>query len=211
MEFTYFRNSYWADITRDERYFCSHLYHSIIGREQDFIIWLNKFARLESDPHYSISLIENIKWEVGYEVCFYRDLIYRYKQENNTFQSKDKNVINLKYFSPKRTFDLCLFSEKEIIIIEAKAEEGFTLKQFGEFKSDKNRVKELLSVYSKNKSVDDIKVKLLLLYSSLYKPRNEKIVKYPFITWDQLKSFDENNSKYFERADILYGEKRKKH
>jgi len=26
----------WKDITREERFFCSHLYHTIINREKEF-------------------------------------------------------------------------------------------------------------------------------------------------------------------------------
>ena len=52
--------------------------------------------------------------------------------------------------SPKRTFDLCLFSERQIIIIEAKAQQGFDKdqSQLKAFAEDKLKVAELTGVDS---------------------------------------------------------------
>jgi len=41
-ELKYFGNKSWSDITREERYFCSHLYNSVLGKERDFVQGLNK-------------------------------------------------------------------------------------------------------------------------------------------------------------------------
>ena len=66
-ELNYFGNKAWADITREERYFCSYLYHSIIGKEKQFVKWLNTNTKLK--------LNESVNWELGFEVCFYRDYL----------------------------------------------------------------------------------------------------------------------------------------
>lgn len=47
-------------------------------------------------------------------------------------------------FSPKRTFDLALFNEKYLVIIEAKSYQGFENKQLDEFTADKLSLKTLL-------------------------------------------------------------------
>jgi hypothetical protein len=76
-------------------------------------------------------------WEVGYEVCFYRDILKLYghgvKEKMEDLIAKiGPNAVNL----IKRTFDLVLFSSDTIVIIEAKSAEGLTTEQFKEFKID---------------------------------------------------------------------------
>lgn len=56
-----------------------------------------------------INVEQNDKWKVGYEVCFYRDW----------FKAQGQSAKKLG-FSGKRTFDLCFFSNKAMVIIEAK-------------------------------------------------------------------------------------------
>lgn len=60
---------------------------------------------------------------MGYEVCFYRDL----------WQLRGRKDA---LYSPKRTFDLCLFSDAAIVIIEAKAAAGFDQEQNRSFAAD---------------------------------------------------------------------------
>ena len=69
--------------------------------------------------------------EIGYEVCFDRDYWDCFREGHSPY-------------SPKRTFDLCVFLPQDIIIIEAKVHEGFTNKQMGEFVSDIEAVKALV-------------------------------------------------------------------
>ncbi len=177
---TYFNNKKWQEITRDERFFCSHLYHSIINREKEFVEWLNNNPKINLNP--------NNNWEVGYEVCFYRDLIHHWKDDTK------RKIKSPKQYSPKRTFDLCLFSNTNIVIIEAKVQQGFTTKQLIEIRRDKKSIRSLLG---QHEFVVDIQI--VLLHSSLYSPRNE----FPKIKWiDLYNSFD--NNKLFKRADGLY-------
>jgi len=133
MSFSYLDNKNWRDVTRDERFFCAHLYEHILGNERDFIKWLNKRKLKDLKPKHAPvmkenlpKLLEDTNWEVGYEVCFYRDY--------------NKNIRTIKgtrdYYSPKRTFDLCLFSENTIVIIEAKVHQLFKKKQIDDLKND---------------------------------------------------------------------------
>lgn len=105
-ELKYFGNKSWSDITREERYFCAELFFDIKNNIKAFIYFLNKRFK----TNYNIDQ----HWEVGFEVCFYRDFLF------------DKgNKVRETEYSDKRTFDLCLFSNKEILIIEAKADQKF--------------------------------------------------------------------------------------
>lgn len=113
MGFDYLDKKNWIDITREERFFCAYLYFDIKKDVNNFINWLNENTL---DPKYNdkkihLGLDVKQEWDVGFEVCFYRD----YKHQNRESVQKD--------YSPKRTFDLCLFSPDTIIIIEAKVQQ----------------------------------------------------------------------------------------
>lgn len=49
-------------------------------------------------------------WDLGYEVCLYRDVLW---------QKGGLSAVGLE-LPPKRTFDLCLFGERALVVIEAK-------------------------------------------------------------------------------------------
>jgi len=107
----------------------------------------------------------------------------------------DKAIPNDNQYSPKRTFDLCLFSNEHIVIIEAKAQQGFHGDQLKEFEKDEEDIKGLLSTQEFKVNVD-----VVLLHSSLYAPKNNL----PKVTWLKLNnSFCKND--LFLKADQLYG------
>ena len=88
-------------------------------------------------------------------------------------------------YSPKRTFDLCLFSERGIIVIEAKAFQCFDAKQAVHFQQDRMQIKKLV-----NKEVD---VQLVALASSrrlnerVWEERTEALKPFDgYITWAQV-------------------------
>ena len=97
MPLTYLKNNSWSKVTREERYFCSHLYHFLIKREKPFVKWLNQIPK----ANFPV----NNNWEIAFEACFYRD----YHKLHET---------PLPAHLRKRTFDLCLFSNNHIIIIK---------------------------------------------------------------------------------------------
>lgn len=181
MGLSFINNKKWQEITREERFFCSHLYHSIINREREFVEWLNNNTTLKLNP--------NANWEIGYEVCFYRDLIYHWKKLGKIIPPKNQ-------YSPKRTFDLCLFSNDHLVIIEAKAQQGFHGNQLKEFEKDKSDIRRLLGK-------EDFKIDVVLLHSSEYHPRDKRIKSYESFTWiDIYNSFEKNN--IFKNADDIY-------
>ena len=117
----------WSEITREERFFCAHLYHLMIKNQAQTMLWI------KNNLYPEINLEKT--WEIGYEVCFYRDYYFWFKEESS-------RAANL---SPKRTFDLALFSDDELIIIEAKVHEIFKKAQVAAVFEDKQRIKTLFN------------------------------------------------------------------
>lgn len=176
MSLSYLNYKTWSEVTRDERFFCSHLFYLIEENGiSDFLNYLN----LKYDCTFDTSCY----WEIAYEACFYRDLWQLRKRKT-------------KLYSPKRTFDLCLLSENSIIIIEAKSKQNFEIDQVESFKRDKEQVKIETGVE---------KVYLSGLKSSKcpVPPEIEIAFNGPVFTWDELSTYY-NNDKILQRADDIY-------
>ena len=141
MPIGYLKGKTWLEITREERLFCAYLYFDIINTGiPHFITQLNNLDR-------NIQLESNKEWDIGFEVCFYRDLLYYYGNKEKPIRvvNEKREKEGLPKFPEKRTFDLCLFSEDEILIIEAKAQQGLESEQCDTFKNDVENIKELFS------------------------------------------------------------------
>lgn len=176
--FTYFKKRrYWRYVTREERYFCSEFHFLLRQDPNRFINWLNgKLTNKLTNDH----LLSD--WEVGYEVCFYRDY------------SRMVSVLP-PGFSPKRTFDLCLFSESAIIVIEAKAQQGFGAKQLYEISRDRESLERIVG--------PDVEIRLIGLIASAYGPRpNSRKHFDAIISWLELAGL--YNSEALRLADGLF-------
>jgi hypothetical protein len=181
------KNNYgtWKSITRDERFFCCELYHEISNNPKKFIDWLI----LKINAHSQKIINHNEFWEVGFEVCFYRDFIFEIGEKSGNKSIKGST------FSQKRTFDLCLFSENYLIIIEAKAYDGFDTEQLESFKNDRKDLKKLL-----HSKVPEIL--LIGLKSSRYNPKKETHDFFDgMISWMDLAEIYPNDN--FLRADSV--------
>lgn len=198
----------WNDISREERLFCSHLYHQILsfGGATRF---LERFAKLRSPysgfdnkPDFNTSAY----WEVSFEVCFYRDFLKA--------QGKDVSESN---FSQKRTFDLCFFSEKEIIIVEAKAQGGLDKEQIDSLNRDPNDIENLFDEYPMGPSIGRKNVSIVFIAASKYfkspafsqeKGLGKMLIKETdnlkmLVSWKQIS--EEIFPSIFKRADGIYG------
>lgn len=122
----------WAEVSRDERFFCAVLYEHARKDPAEFARWVIEKTGLD--------LATEGNWDLGYEVCFYRDYLWSIGKSINTFPVDD---VEVKTFPPKRTFDLCLFSEGAIVIIEAKVCEPFDAGQNVDFARDKRLINKL--------------------------------------------------------------------
>jgi len=197
----------WSEITRDERYFCAELFHIIKENKAPFNELLSEKGIINS---------VDVDYEIGYEVCFYRDYICKYGYKNNTSIKTIKDKNGKFMFPQKRTFDLCLFLKDEIIIIEAKAQQGFSTNQLKEFNDDRALITALLGA---DKGVN---IKIIGLYSSEYKPKKnlnynesdntsgkKKTLNYfdGEITWKEIQEKYQTHTKILDRADNIYKEK----
>jgi len=177
----------WEEITRDERYFCAELFYEI---KKD-LIGKKRFLRFlkEKDKKRRIEASVSEKWDIGYEVCFYRDFL----RHNGISREKTKA------FSPKRTFDLVLFAESAFIIIEAKAFEGFDNEQLNSFDKDKRDVNKAIGLVHKGRIP---KVYVLALTSADYKMKAETKAHFDLtITWNDL--WEVYRNPIFKTADSL--------
>jgi len=184
--FTYLRNKSWSEITREERYFCAELYFDIKKNPQEFIEFLNR----ELQENFEI----NQYWEIGYEVCFYRDYLFSIGEPVRPHYKGQK-------YPQKRTFDLCLFSATDMIIIEAKADQNFSKSQLKSLKDDKEIL--LSKLLKENGKVPTIST--VLLCSSKYAA---EIDGYKKFFWNDLASLYDNP--IYKTANELPRRKRKK-
>lgn len=125
MSIPYLKAKKWQQLTRDERFYCFALYSHAAKNPAAFAEFVIKEARLDC--------ASTGQWDIGVEVCFYRD--YRWHQGLGVKESE---------FSEKRTFDLCLFGETDLIIIEAKCDQGFDKRQLKSFAEDVVKLPKLL-------------------------------------------------------------------
>jgi hypothetical protein len=177
-------NKEWKDITREERVFCAELFFQIRQNPKPFLNLLG--------------IGSNKTFDVGYEVCFYRDVLY------------DKKIAN-ENFSDKRTFDLALFSNDEIHIIEAKAQQSFDTIQLDSFAKDREDIPKLFRRIGENPP----EVYIHALISSWYTPSAEtkgyfyKPTAGKLITWKDIASINDYGSSkdVFLRADDIYPHK----
>lgn len=175
----------WSEVTREERFFTSILFHDIILDSKPFIALLA--SKWELTPNVSIL-------DVGYEVCFFRD----------AFHAEPK-LINKRYHElEKQTFDLVLWlSDQSIIIIEAKAQQGFRTDQMIML----NQSKEIMQSLSSHE-YPMYNILLVGLCSSKYglKESTKKYFK-AIIRWKEVvRCYPKHESDYY-RADDIYRDK----
>jgi hypothetical protein len=166
----------WAEVTRDERFFCQHLF-SLIQRDgvARFIAHLNE--------RHEAGLADAGNWEVAYEACFYRDIWHHRKKQGFLC-------------SPKRTFDLCLLSDEAIVIIEAKAQQEFDALQLADFAKDRQRLADVTGV---------ARILLASLASCANVPAADIRDQFngPHLTWREMAELYGNDA-ILLRADAVY-------
>jgi hypothetical protein len=142
MDIPYFKGLTWKDLTRDERFYCFCLYQNAKDNPR-------QFAELVAEKA-GLSIESTDDWDIAVEVCFYRDYLWH---KGEPVRGSD--------FSPKRTFDLCLFSPNTIIIIEAKVDQPFDAEQNKVFAEDAKKIRKLLEN-------EKLQIYLVALASSKY-------------------------------------------
>ena len=174
---SYFQNKSWNETSRTELLFCAELYFLLKEKEhlQKFI---EKFKLKQGD------------YDVSYEVSFYRD-IPKIKEYAGKVKGK---------YPSHRAFDLALFSENDIYIIEAKAQQGFDNKQLNDFKNDEKKMREIIKEIAPKRKVD---IHLWAIISSIYKPKQGTRDAFKrMITWKDIYELYKNE--IFKHADEIY-------
>ena len=168
----------WHSISREERYFTAILFHDLRTAPNPF--W--DLLRLNSRRHVAPSEVA----DVAFEACFFRDVSHR-------------GLITRHKELEKQTFDLVLFlSNREIVLIEAKAQQGFAKDQIDNLKNSR----EIIASENIFKAVH-----LGALFSSGYSPKERTICDFDMhMTWAQLSQIREyaRNARFYERADKIY-------
>ncbi len=173
----YFNNKSWSQISREERFFCAELFFKIRSNPKPFLAFLGKKS-------------EN--YEIAYEVCLYRDLI-----KANGESIKEASL------PQKRTFDLALFSEQEIVIIEAKANTGFIKDQLDSVENDKTNIARLFKLIGHKPP----KISTIAVYSSKYSPKKQTIKYFDkVITWKDLAEMYPDKKELFISANESYND-----
>ena len=170
----------WAELTREERFFTCILFNDLNEKPRPF--WNLFFDQLGYDS--SVKVIDQ-----GYEVCLFRDAA----REDFELIELHSDLVHVK-------FDLVLtLSNQAMVIIEAKAHQGFSNSQLKMLK----RAREILqsSALWPAKTIH-----LVGLYSSKYSPR-EKTRRYfdALITWDEIAPVYSHNHDAYQRANCIYG------
>lgn len=208
MGWKYLAGKSWAEVTRDERFFCQHLYNLIRNDVPRFVSKLNELCAL------TMPLPVDEDWEVGFEVCFYRDHRFMCEKEKHGWHGDETR------YSPKRTFDLCLFSHDHIVIIEAKAQQGFDQQQMAEFKKDREWVSYATEVVKDTHGMGHcVDVKVVALASDNYLKKlkwddfnSSAVFSGQPLSWRQLAACypgeDEHPDAVLLRADAIYEEAR---
>lgn len=132
MELSYFGNLKWSQITRDERFFCAELYFFYKQKPDRLVELMYRTGTVVCLTEQDIYE----RWSIAYEACFFRDFVFHLNKSRS-------ERLSIKEFSQKRTFDLCLFSENKIIVVEAKVQQAFDPKQMREFENDQHLLEKL--------------------------------------------------------------------
>ena len=172
---------FWSTITREERFFTCILFHDI--RKNPIPFWNALSA--EMDCGNNVKVIDQ-----GFEVCFFRDLA-----------RKEHGLIERHSALEKQTFDLVLtLSNQDLVIIEAKAHEGFKNEQINMLKKSKNIIMASNICPIKN-------VYLAGLCSSEYKPKKSTQDQFDAIfRWDSVARIYPGNEEIYSHANDIYGD-----
>jgi len=170
----------WEEITREERFFTSVLFHDILKDEKPLLNILQEKLWLPPDTNII---------DVGYEVCFFRDA-----SRENLIKERQQQL-------EKQTFDLVLWlSDQRAIIIEAKAQQCFHTKQLRAVHKSLELIPKLVVP-----GYPITQVSLVGLCSSKYTMKIGTIKQFhAVIKWKEIARLYPEHKVIYERADNIY-------
>jgi hypothetical protein len=146
--FSYLDGMTWAEITREERVFCARLQELARDQIPSFVELVSTRDDRECARDAPLDLDPRGHWELSYEACLYRDVLFH----------RGRGIGD---YPGKRTFDLALLGDDRIVVFEAKAQQGFSTTQLADFGRDRELVRRLLGV----------EAVLIGIWSSRYQPQ----------------------------------------
>jgi hypothetical protein len=171
--------------------YCAVLWEQARECPDKFAHWLIDTANLQIDDRSG-------DWELGYEVVFYRDFLWH----------KEGRSARAENLPAKRTFDLCLFGERDLVIIEAKLCSRFESKQNSEIADDRQKVSDLIVPASKRPKIHLVGLACSDYWTNLNKHGSSE-TKNLFknrIDWGQVSS--EYDHPILRKADGMYQKER---
>jgi hypothetical protein len=175
----------WAEVTREERYFTGILFHDVLQDSKP--LWNLLQRKLKFTPNVAIL-------DVGYEVCFFRD----------AYHAEPKIINKRQRLLEKQTFDMVLWlSNQSLIIIEAKAQQGFKTEQLKML----CRSREIMLGLS-TPDYPMTRILLVGLVSSRYKMKESTVRHFDtIIVWNEIAESYPAHTTDYNRADEIYGDK----
>lgn len=180
----------WAEVTREERFFTSHLYHDLLRDPAPFMKILGAKGINISE--------ETCIVDVGYEVCFFRDL--GFYNIISRVEGNDRKMYE------KMTFDLSLtLSNGDFIIVECKAQQKFNGQQIDQLIKAKIEIENICHDIH---PYHDINAHIVGLHSNKYTPNILEINKIACITWADIAEIYPENYDVYNRANEIYDDRR---
>ena len=179
---------YLSKMTRCEVFFSVHFHLACEKQPERFLDFVSE--RLQLQPGDKIC-------DQGFEVCLFRD--YAMSQKSDKSERKGKSF-------EKITFDnVFVLNNGTLIIVEAKAHQGFNRKQIRNLRTAKEHILKMNLSLANNLIRD---VRLIGLCSSKYTPHESTVQEFDaLVTWEDLSLVYPNFHEVFERANNLYNDR----
>lgn len=75
MGYSYLKDNYWVDITREERFFCALAYNYFSKDPKNAVKYILGKVLGKAELKKCENFIDQ-EWEIGFEVALYRDLFH---------------------------------------------------------------------------------------------------------------------------------------
>lgn len=164
------------DITREERYFTSFLFHAVRENPRPLLKILKERGLFKTIPDHFVDL--------GFEVCLFRDYAR-------------KNLIRRHKQYEKVTFDLLLQTKDKLVIFELKAQQPLSIKQ------TKYQL-EAIAALKNEENFLKLEIILCAITSSGYNPKITQQLISRVSTWDELALAYPDYGSIFSRANEIY-------
>ncbi len=125
----YLQGHDWSDLTREERFYCGALAEHA---RRDPLPLVRRLRELAQGRMQAVACDTAGDWEVAADVYLYRDFLWHQGRKARPPE-----------FSAQRTFDVCLFGARDLILIEAEIGAPFDVMTANVAREDRRRLPAL--------------------------------------------------------------------